>query len=74
MTIEEINLLVDKANTKYLDLEFIPDEISIIGKSDRTLMDSTVTQWRRPEKFLKTPFELISRIHPNNIISGKLDD
>lgn len=55
-------------------MDFIPDEVSLIGKEDRTLLDATVTQWRRPEKFLKAPFELFARIHPNNIMAGKLDD
>lgn len=74
MTIEEINAMVVKANTKYLDLEFVPDETSILGSEDRTLMDSTVTQWRRPDKFLKAPYEFVTRIHPNNLQSGKLDN
>jgi calpain-15 len=37
-------------------------------------MDATVTQWRRPDKFLKSPYDLITRIHPTNLVSGKLDD
>jgi hypothetical protein len=65
---------VDKANTKYIDIDFIPNEASIINKGNRNLKDSTVTQWRRPEKFLKSPYEVITQIRPNNLVTGKMDD
>ncbi len=43
MTLHEINATVEKANTKHLKLEFVPDEARIICYEDGTLMDFTAT-------------------------------
>ena len=44
--IEHLN--VQKHLLKFIDNEFPAEEASIVGKSDKNLIDDTVNHWRRP--------------------------
>ena len=72
MPIEDAQSHLAQSHLSFLDLDFQPFEMSILGNEDRTLMDDTLTQWRRPSKFLIEPYSLMYRVHPNVLLSGKL--
>lgn len=46
--IEDINQTLEKNQIKFIDKEFPPEDLSIIGTSDKNLIDDTVNHWRRP--------------------------
>lgn len=63
---------------KFIDNDFPPTEASIVGHSDKNLIDDTVNHWRRPggEKgfFGGKPYQLIHRINCHHLLQGKLCD
>ena len=46
---EEINERLAKSKVKLIDVEFPPEEESILGRADKSLIDDTVNHWRRPD-------------------------
>lgn len=73
--LEDINLILGESKICYFDREFPPEEYSILGNSDKSLIDDTVNHWRRPSDiFEKQPYYLIYRINPKNLVMGKLKD
>ena len=71
--IEEINKMLETSKIKFIDSEFPPDESSIIGYSDKNLIDDTVNHWRRPGD-IYGDYTLIDRMNHNNLVKGKLAD
>ena len=73
--IEDINSLMEQSKMRFVDLDFPPEEYSILGNSDKSLIDDTVNHWRRPEDiFEKKPYYLIYKISNKNLVMGKLKD
>lgn len=58
-----------------MDVEFPPDETSILGDSDKNLIDDTVNHWRRPFQIFESKvYHLIDRINFKNLVMGKILD
>ena len=57
-------------------MDFPPDESSILGDSDKSLIDNTVNHWRRPSHIFgeNKSYFLIDRLNPKNLVMGKLLD
>lgn len=72
--IEEINKILEKSKIKFIDSEFPPDESSIVGYSDKNLIDDTVNHWRRPSEIYDSNYSLIDRMNHNHLVKGKLAD
>jgi calpain-15 len=68
--------LLEKSKIKFVDVDFPPDESSILGDSDKNLIDDTVNHWRRPSNIFDSgkPYFLIDRLNSKNIVLGKLLD
>jgi calpain-15 len=71
--IEDINKILEKSKIKFIDSEFPPEESSIVGFSDKNLIDDTVNHWRRPSDIYDKHC-LIYRMNNNHLIKGKLAD
>lgn len=72
--VDEINRILEKSKIKFIDSEFPPEESSIVGYSDKNLIDDTVNHWRRPADVYNGQYTLIDRMNHNNLVKGKLAD
>lgn len=45
-----MNALLEQSKVKFVDLEFPPEDYSILGDVDKSLIDDTVNHWRRPSE------------------------
>ena len=86
MTIDEINSELKKLNTKFIDINFLPCDNSVINsKYDENLKNflEYVIHWRRPEEFIQNElnenndFDMVLRVFsrdkepdPNDIRQG----
>ena len=73
--LEVLNAYLEKSKQKFVDVEFSPEEVSILGDGDKSLIDDTVNHWRRPSDFFDNkPHFLFKGINHKNIVMGKLLD
>ena len=72
--LEDINKLLEQSKINFIDGEFPPEDASIVGHSDRNLIDDTINHWRRPVDIYSGNYQLIDKLNHHHMTRGKLGD